>query len=86
MTRAMTLTHRPTALSSRAHADRQDYVVVDDGRIVGRIYEFEHAGGYPLVLVHHLARTPGARPHDGWARSRRGEGAVQEELGEGAGD
>ena len=69
MTRAMTLTHRPTTLSSPAHADRQDYVVVDDGRIVGRIYEFEHAGGYPLVLVHHLTRTPGGRPHDGGARA-----------------
>jgi hypothetical protein len=34
------LSLRPTGLSSPAHADRQDFVVVDDGRVVGRIYEF----------------------------------------------
>jgi hypothetical protein len=36
----MPLSLRPAGLSSPAYADHTDYVVLDDGRIVGRIYEF----------------------------------------------
>jgi hypothetical protein len=35
----VTLTLRPTGLSSPAFADWLDYVIVEDGRDVGRLYE-----------------------------------------------
>ena len=36
------LTLRPTGLSSPAYRDWLDYVIVADGRAVGRIYEDRH--------------------------------------------
>jgi hypothetical protein len=38
----MPLTLRPTGLSSPAYRDWLDYVIVADGRAVGRIYEDRH--------------------------------------------
>ena len=35
----MPLTLRPTGLSSPIDKDRLDYIVMDDGRAIGRIYE-----------------------------------------------
>jgi len=35
----MALSLRPTGLSSPAYADRLDYNVIEDGRVIGRIYE-----------------------------------------------
>ena len=35
----MALTLRPTGLSSPAYADQIDYVIAEDGRDVGRLYE-----------------------------------------------
>ena len=35
----MALTLRPAGLSSQAYADWLDYIVYDDGKPVGRIYE-----------------------------------------------
>jgi hypothetical protein len=35
----MPLTLRPTGLSSPAYRDLLDYVIVEDGRDVGRLYE-----------------------------------------------
>ena len=37
------LTLRPTGLSSPAYRDLLDYVIVEDGRDVGRIYEDRHS-------------------------------------------
>ena len=39
----MPLTLRPTGLSSSAYRDWLDYVIVEDGRDVGRIYEDRHS-------------------------------------------
>ena len=39
----MALTLRPTGLSSPAYQDWADYIVGDDGRDVGRIYEDRHS-------------------------------------------
>jgi hypothetical protein len=36
------LTLRPTGLSSRAYRDLIDYIVIQEGRAVGRIYEDRH--------------------------------------------
>ena len=38
----MPLTLRPTALSSPAYRDWADYIVREDSRAVGRIYEDRH--------------------------------------------
>ena len=35
----MPLTMRPTGLASPAYADWEDWTVLDDGRVAGRIYE-----------------------------------------------
>jgi hypothetical protein len=37
------LTLRPTGLSSPAYRDWLDYVIVEDGRGVGRLYEDRHS-------------------------------------------
>ena len=39
----MPLTLRPTGLSSPAYRDWLDYVIVADGRDVGRVYEDRHS-------------------------------------------
>ena len=39
----MPLTLRPTGLSSPAYRDWLDYVIVEDGRDVGRLYEDRHS-------------------------------------------
>ena len=39
----MPLTLRPTGLSSPAYRDWLDYVIVQDGRDVGRLYEDRHS-------------------------------------------
>jgi hypothetical protein len=39
----MPLTLRPTGLSSPAYRDWLDYVIVEDGRDVGRVYEDRHS-------------------------------------------
>jgi hypothetical protein len=38
----MPLTPRPTGLSSPAYGDKLDYVVCEDGKVIGRIYEDWH--------------------------------------------
>jgi hypothetical protein len=35
----MPLTLRPTGLSSPAYADQPDYIVCEDGKAIGRMYE-----------------------------------------------
>jgi hypothetical protein len=40
----MPLTLHPTGLSSPAYRDWLDYVIVEDGRDVGRLYEDRHSG------------------------------------------
>jgi hypothetical protein len=42
------LTLRPTGLSSSAYQDWLDYLVVEDGRDVGRLYEDRHS---PSICV-----------------------------------
>jgi hypothetical protein len=37
------LTLRPTGLSSPAYRDWLDYVIVENGRDVGRVYEDRHS-------------------------------------------
>ena len=39
----MALALRQTGLSSPAFADWADYVVIEDGQVIGRIYEDRHA-------------------------------------------
>jgi hypothetical protein len=36
------LTLRPTGLSSPVYRDQLDYIVIEDGRAVGRLYEDRH--------------------------------------------
>jgi hypothetical protein len=43
----MALTLRPTGLSSPAYRDWLDYVIVEDGRDVGRLYE--HRNSLPAL-------------------------------------
>ena len=43
----MPLTMRPTGLASPAYAGLEDWTVLDDGRIVGRIYEDRSHGTPP---------------------------------------
>jgi hypothetical protein len=51
------LTLRPTGLSSPAYRNWLDYVIVADGRAVGRILRGSpHPAGSALVLVHHGVR------------------------------
>ena len=38
----MALFLRPTGLSSAAYQDQADYIVTEDGRSIGRIYEDRH--------------------------------------------
>jgi hypothetical protein len=40
----MPLTLRPAGLSSPAYRDWLDYVIVEDGRDVGRLHEDRHSG------------------------------------------
>ena len=37
------LSLRPTGLASPAFADQKDYVVIEDGQTIGRMYEDPHA-------------------------------------------
>jgi hypothetical protein len=62
----MPLTLRPTGLSSPAYADKLDYVVCEDGKVIGRLYEDVRSS---LVLVHHGVRRPQAA--DEQARRRQ---------------
>ena len=39
----MALSLRPTGLASPAFADQKDYVVIEDGETIGRMYEDPHA-------------------------------------------
>ena len=39
---SMPLTLRPTGLSSPAYADQPDYIVCEDGKAIGRMYEDRH--------------------------------------------
>jgi hypothetical protein len=43
----MPLTLRPAGLSSPAYRDWLDYVIVEDGRDVGRLYEDRHSKPEP---------------------------------------
>jgi hypothetical protein len=64
--RHMALTMRPTDLDrSPATADLDDWIVLDDGRPIGRIYQ-RHAGkrGRGVVLVdYYLRRTARGAEH-----------------------
>jgi hypothetical protein len=55
--RGMPLTLRPTGLSSPAYRDWLDYVIVEDSRDVGRLYEDRHSkpetrGGFWSITVY----------------------------------
>ena len=47
----MPLTLRPTGLSSPAYRDWLDYVIVEDGRDVGRLYEDRHSKARTAVVL-----------------------------------
>ena len=47
----MPLTLRPTGLSSPAYRDWLDYVIVEDGRDVGRIYQDRHSKPETAVVL-----------------------------------
>ena len=66
----MPLTLRPTALSSPAYRDWADYIVREDSRAVGRIYEDRHTLPHlrwfwsyyrklPISLRRHQVGSPG---------------------------
>jgi hypothetical protein len=42
---------RPTDLSSPAYRDWLDYVIVEDGRDVGRLYEDRHHEAVKYLIV-----------------------------------
>jgi hypothetical protein len=54
----MPLTLRPTGLSSPAYRDWLDYVIVADGRDVGRVWGPPHLARSALVLVYLHGRRP----------------------------
>jgi hypothetical protein len=67
----MPFTLRPTGLSSPAYRDWLDYVIVADGRDVGRIYEDPpHPARSALVLVDHRVHQSEARHHHQRARGK----------------
>ena len=68
----MPLTLRPTGLASPAYRDWADYIVLEDGRAVGRIYEDRHTLPNCAVLVHHGVRRSQAERH--YKRARREPG------------
>jgi hypothetical protein len=51
----MTLWLRRTRLASPADADRADYLVIENDKVIGRIYEERYVRRTALVLVHHRA-------------------------------
>ena len=53
----MPLTLRPTGLSSPAYRDWLDYVIVEDGRDVGRLYEDRHSPPSVVLVDHHLRQS-----------------------------
>jgi hypothetical protein len=81
------LSLRRTGLSSPAYRDLLDYVIVEDGRNVGRLYEDRHSRPELrwfwsiTVYVNPNLDIVTSRPH---AELRRGQGAIPSELGEGA--
>jgi hypothetical protein len=79
----MPLTLRPTGLSSPAYRDWADYIVRDDGRDVGRIYEDRHSRPELRWLGDLDLRQSEARHHHKRARGEpgRGQGAIPGELG-----
>jgi hypothetical protein len=71
------LLKRASASRSSGQWQDEDYDVLADGKVVGRILEDTlRSAGTSVGLVHHLDRTgdsqPGERPR---ADARRGEGA-----------
>ena len=82
----MPLTLRPTGLSSPAYRDWLDYVIVEDGRDVGRVYEDRHDRP---ELRWFWSITVYVNPNlgivtSGRAQPRRGQIAIPAELAEGA--
>ena len=83
----MPLKLRPTRLGSGIDKDRSDYTVYTGEWEVGRIYQTRGGSRQPaLVLVANRHRSDNALGPRG--DSRRGQGAVSEELGrlEGVGE
>jgi hypothetical protein len=65
------LTLRPTGLSSPAYRDWLDYVIVEDGRDVGRLYEDRHSRPelrwfWSVTIL----RQPEARDHHERSRAK----------------
>jgi hypothetical protein len=79
------LSLRRTGLSSPAYRDLLDYVIVEDGRNVGRLYEDRHNRSELrwfwsiTVYVNPNLDIVTSGPH---AEPRRGQGAIPAELGE----
>ena len=75
---------RPTGLSSPAYRDWLDYVIVEDGRDVGRLYEDRNSPPAAVVLVYHRVREPHAGHHHErpGAKPGRGQGAIPDQLAE----
>ena len=79
------LTLRRTGLSSPAYQDLLDYIITEDGRDVGRLYEDRHSKPelrwfWSITLV----RQSHARHHDERARGqhRRGKSPIPAQLAE----
>src|ERR1700730_3467097 len=78
------LTLRPTGLSSPAYRDWLDYVIVEDGRDVGRVYEDRHSRlelrwfwAISIYINPKLGITTSGR-----AEPERGQGAIPGQLAE----
>jgi|ERR1700722_5815560 hypothetical protein len=71
----MPLTLRPTGLSSPAYRDWADYIVRDDGRDVGRIYEDRHSRPelrwFWAISIYVNTASPQAGARRAWTRPRR---------------
>jgi hypothetical protein len=77
--RPMTLTLQPTGLSSPIDRDRADYVVSEDGRAIGRIYE-DHATLPKLRWFWAITLYLDPKRGDHHERTRR-DGAIRRGVG-----
>jgi hypothetical protein len=81
----MALTLHRTGVSSAAYGGWLDYVIINDGRDVGRLYEDRHSRpSAPVVLVDHDLRQSQARSYHkrACAEPGPGQGAIPDELAE----
>jgi hypothetical protein len=76
----MALSPRRNGLASPAYADKLDYLVTEDGQVIGRIYEDKHAPPdvrwFWSIRAFHVDPALGITTNDRVPSLGRGQGAV----------